>query len=846
MAVIPTHLSHQQFVDHAAHRITGMEASLIEAHLLECDSCRIHFDLIRKKLSRGETVAIVTPVDSTPTTDLPAVLPQSARHPEDDFPPELRNHPKYRLIKLLGKGGMGAVYLAEHRMLDKWIAIKTINPTLVDDSEMLERFKRERKMAAKLEHPNIVRAYDADTAGNLHLLIMEYVEGRDLNRVIEKKGTLSVPHAINYGIKIAQGLQHAHEMGLTHRDIKPLNILLTPKGQIKILDFGLASLAQDSNRSSVLGATGQFTMMGTPDYMPPEQAVDAKNADARSDIYSLGCTLYFMLTGAPPFTPASGTALAIIVAHQQQAPRLVNEIRRDVPADFAAVIDSMLAKDPKDRPQSAKEVVQLLQSLQKSREPILHEEEFEAVSVLPPPKPTWTPLPSAAETVPALFAVAATEFDQSSPTYVPQHNAARPPWLTIGLVFWGIAIVGGFLLYKQQNKPVDSNDPGPLVVDIGKHRKPNPGFKIIQEPSPSIQASNPDQSKLKENSPVDLKIKTVPEVQNVKNTVKPEMVERLDLTQADKDGFIPLFNRADLTGWLPDKRERRPSWVVNNGNLQFEGPNPLLNDEEFRNFHLKLRFKCEADFSIQFRCKVDEPSGDIRGYRLLLQPKKGGGLQGGALIHFRENQKTGSRESSVVLNLAPIDSVNLDQIDLELQAEANRFQIKVNNQDVGPAIDLMNRQSVGLLSLAGSNPGTLSIQDARLKLLPDSPAMTANTAPNSTPDAKGDMKDAKGDIKKDSFPIGARWKCSDTQGKWKDLTFEITARQNSQYVGVLSYYTGVKVQYQGMISPKGNISMVPMKLLEGAARNPWQGNGFLDGDGRLTVHDTIKLIRLKN
>jgi serine/threonine protein kinase len=183
--------------------------------------------------------------------------------------------------------------------MERPVAIKVISKSVLDHPEALARFQGEVKAAARLQHPNTVAAYDTEQVGDLHMLVMEYVEGIDLAKVLEKKGPLPVAHACHYIRQAALGLQHAFEQGMVHRDIKPQNLMRTPRGQVKILDFGLARMARERKCGRGLTQVGAF--MGTPEFVAPEQANDAHTADTRADIYSLGCTLYCLLAGRPPF-----------------------------------------------------------------------------------------------------------------------------------------------------------------------------------------------------------------------------------------------------------------------------------------------------------------------------------------------------------------------------------------------------------------------------------------------------------------------------------------------------------------------------------------------------------------
>jgi hypothetical protein len=235
---------------------------------------------------------------------------------------------------------------------------------------MVERFRREVKAAAKLAHPNIVHAYDAEQAGDTHFLVMEHVDGTSLDRLVAEQGRLPVAQACDCIRQAALGLQHAHEKGMVHRDIKPQNLMRTPDGQVKILDFGLARFAMETAPAGALltadppaSGAGQSltqvgTVVGTPDYIAPEQIRDAHVADIRADIYSLGCTLYDLLAGQVPFP--EGTVLQKVMAHLDQAPRPLTELRADVPAELARVVARMMAKDPTQRYATPADVVAAL------------------------------------------------------------------------------------------------------------------------------------------------------------------------------------------------------------------------------------------------------------------------------------------------------------------------------------------------------------------------------------------------------------------------------------------------------------------------------------------------------
>ncbi|MGW8256353.1 MAG: serine/threonine-protein kinase, partial [Thermoguttaceae bacterium] len=206
---------------------------------------------------------------------------------------------KYKLLRLLGTGGMSSVYLAEHVLMQRRSAIKVLPKNRVEDSSYLARFHREAQAAAALDHRNIVRAYDVDNDGPVHYLVMEYVEGYDLQRLVKEKGPFDYITAADFIRQAAEGLYYAHLAGLIHRDVKPANLLVDQRNVVKVLDLGLARFNVEEQAS--LTVAYDENVLGTADYLAPEQAVDSHGVDARADIYSLGCTLYFLLTGHAPF-----------------------------------------------------------------------------------------------------------------------------------------------------------------------------------------------------------------------------------------------------------------------------------------------------------------------------------------------------------------------------------------------------------------------------------------------------------------------------------------------------------------------------------------------------------------
>lgn len=397
------HPDDQQLANFGLGKLNDTDSHWIEEHLDDCDACNqtlanLHDDTfagVVRSLGDSPVAQSAIGVDvSTPAGDVkgsdsskPAptdgavdrndsehaatMLVQSGTTVEStELPAELRNHARYEVVQQVGQGGMGAVYRAQHRLMNRPVALKLINSQLIRHPQAVERFRREVQAAAQLAHPNIVAAYDAEQAGDVHFLAMELVEGTDLSDVVQRRGPLPVTEACEYIRQAAFGLQHAHEKGMVHRDIKPHNLMLSPDGQVRILDFGLAGFAteeayleseeasESDGDTAPVHLTTMGSVMGTPDYIAPEQARDAHSADIRADIYSLGCTLFFLLTGKPPFE--AGSVVEKLKAHAvAELPKLACSCD-DAPAELQDFLNQMLAKDPADRFQSPTEVAEAL------------------------------------------------------------------------------------------------------------------------------------------------------------------------------------------------------------------------------------------------------------------------------------------------------------------------------------------------------------------------------------------------------------------------------------------------------------------------------------------------------
>jgi serine/threonine-protein kinase len=314
-------------------------------------------------LAEEDVAAPVLPAAPTVAPSPPTVksdhAPAKAAPSELDAPAEsgkVRILGDYRILKKIGGGGMGTVYQAVQISLDRPVALKVLSPELAAKPEFVQRFQREARLMARLDHPNILRSVGIGQVGQWRFLAMEFADGGSLEEVLRRHGKLSVADALHVVLACAQGLQHAHENKLVHRDVKPDNVLLTKKGQIKLADLGLAKADDDNLALTKTGAGA-----GTPYYMSPEQGRDAKRVDARSDIYSLGCMLYRMLSGEVPFK--GDTMIQVVEAKELGKFTPLRQLNAEVPSRLDLILDKMLAADPRHRFQSCTELIAELTEL---------------------------------------------------------------------------------------------------------------------------------------------------------------------------------------------------------------------------------------------------------------------------------------------------------------------------------------------------------------------------------------------------------------------------------------------------------------------------------------------------
>lgn len=429
-------------------KLSPEEVEALASHVDQCDSCC-------QKLASVSRDTLVERVQAARRSDDSMETRLAGSHSTEDgnfsvassaaVPRELQDHPKFRILEVLGQGGMGVVYKAEHQIMKRIVALKVINKRFLNNPTAVARFQREVISAASLHHPNIVTAHDADSEGDLHYLVMELVDGVSLDRYVYRKGPVPAPLACHFIRQAATGLQHAHENNMVHRDIKPHNLMVNRKGQLKILDFGLARLVDEQRQThhslnldqaeQILGSgsiTQTGTVVGTPDFLSPEQAKASQEIDIRSDLYSLGCTFYFLLTGSPPFP--TGTMLEKLLHHCESDP----EKPANAPGEVWEIVCKLMAKRPTERFQAPAEVVSALAPYAR-----LVPGSAPAPSVPKNVKPARAPKPKAPETLPGFVEAAemvSTEVVDDSKSENPKRATSqkqttkRNQWMLVGVI----------------------------------------------------------------------------------------------------------------------------------------------------------------------------------------------------------------------------------------------------------------------------------------------------------------------------------------------------------------------------------------------------------------------------
>tara|TARA_R110002072_G_scaffold303123_1_gene494741 strand:+ start:184589 stop:186799 length:2211 start_codon:yes stop_codon:yes gene_type:complete len=407
----------------------------------------------------------------------------------------------YVIVEKLGKGGMGQVYKARHDRMGRTVCLKVLRSSGRRSPEIVERFRREIKTHSALSHPNFVVAHDADEAEGIQFLVMEFVHGRDLSRRVKEDGPLPVKDALKIMRQTASALEYAHDQGVTHRDIKPHNLLVAEfgddAGQLKVLDMGLARFEPllDSQTDSTTRAsmTASGVIMGTVDYMSPEQALNSRHADARSDIYSLGCTMYFLLTGTTMF--AGETLMEKIIAHREQPVPKLREKAPEVPAGLDAVFQKMVARNPDDRYQTMKQLGEDLDACIAGRRPSAQAAPWSDLVDRVKAKPALASIPAAAILMAGFAVHAAVTAAPAEP--VTDRNVSETESSREDATFNFIGAVGGIPEALTGNKESSETTRSDKPQTEYRSQKPTPGRSVLPRKVLVVLADkNYDQSEL--------------------------------------------------------------------------------------------------------------------------------------------------------------------------------------------------------------------------------------------------------------------------------------------------------------------------------------------------------------
>ncbi len=668
-----------------------------------------------------------------PTTVLPQSAPKLA-----NTPPELAANEQYEVLRELGRGGMGVVYLARNRMMQRLEVLKVVNQDLLTRVGGKERFLREIQSAAKLNHPNVVTAYNAMQVGDLLFFAMEYVEGEDLAQVIKVRGPLPVVHACYYVQQAALGLQHAWDKQMVHRDIKPQNLILARLGRrhvVKILDFGLAKVVREKGEAP--GLTGAGKMLGTPDYIAPEQAMDAARADIRADIYSLGCTFYYLLTGSPPFK--GNSLFAILQAHALKEAQPVKNLRSETPPAVAAVVAKMMAKEPARRYQKPAEVAQALMPIVKGAGKALMSGPI--LKALPAGqkaekkqagRDTLVPEVSRRDTMPEqLGAIIQPSRRQFKSAFASGIGKRR--WLLIsGVVIAGLCLAGG--LWAPGVLRVRTTD-GVLVVYVNE---PHSDVFVDNEVPTVKWDSDGKKGEIRLNPGTHQVVVKKDGFTPHRQTVMLEEGGHLGITARldknliaarlsgegdNKKKYLPLFNGKDKTGWKLHPNQPG-DWHVENGVLIGSGPSTshlYSTWADYRDFELRVEARIidGGNSGVLFRAPFPGPGGRGNapaGYETSLTTRDTGPRRTGCLLV--RHRAIGD---FLIHANRPPEGVLGKWVTLIVIAKGNNFTVNVNGNATAGYTDTKSLFEAGHIVLLRYGNAACEFKSVEIRELPTTP-----------------------------------------------------------------------------------------------------------------------------
>jgi serine/threonine protein kinase len=631
----PLHPISQTLNAYGLGKLDDGSAEAVNKHLEQCPDCRkrvaeLAADSFLERIrdaqmglgvsAFGQSQAGGTQNDKDTNAPVPP--------PADTLPPGLADHPDYEIKAELGRGGMGVVYLAHNKLMGRDEVLKVIGRQIMERPGVLERFLREIRAVARLRHANIVTAYSAVRLGESIVFAMEYVEGLDLAKMVKAKGPLPVGHACNFVYQAALGLQHAHEEGMVHRDMKPGNLMLSRKGDkavVKVLDFGLAKATREEKFESELTGAGQ--MLGTPAFMAPEQFRDAQKTDIRADLYSLGCTLYYLLTGNPPFQGASLYDL-FQAHHSTDAPPL-NLVRPEVPVELAVLVAKMMAKEPEHRFQTPAEVAKALTPFFKKgnaafKSPIAELSQAGQSHSVPPVtgavsrpaqpatgsgEPVVRTKKSAEASLPESrweSLIELQETERSMGAALDGGAGQRPPWkkwpIALAASLFGLIVLGVIIITIRDRNGRET-----------KISVPDDSSVVVEGPRKNIEV------KSSANRGEDTGATSGPTAVAGESGSPPEgNPQGPPSGHAGATGFVPLFNGKDLSGWTFPLRNGRQDWTVQDGVIRGLGTEDAstiaTTRSDYENFHLRMEVRTGNYLVKLFLVRASHSAKDVKYY----------------------------------------------------------------------------------------------------------------------------------------------------------------------------------------------------------------------------------------
>lgn len=727
-------------------------AATIQSHVETCLDCRRVVAESSGDSFLGRLRAVQSGGTPLPQKSLDHPTPSLASTGE--IPPELAALSQYEGIQPIGEGGMGVVYRARNNLMDRMEVLKVVNRSLLKRTGAAERFLREIQAAAKLQHPNVVAAYTALQLGELLVFSMEYVPGHELGKLVKSRGPLPPKNAAYYAQQVAHGLQHAHEKGMIHRDIKPANLMLSidpskKRHLIKILDFGLAKAS--SERGFDAGLTGENRMLGTPDYIAPEQILDAQSADIRADIYSLGCTIYYLLTGEPPFHASN--LYDLLRQHREVDARPLNLVRPDVPVELADVVAKMMTKDPAKRFQTPADAAKALAPFVSRAIPSparlgvgTNPTQLPQLTMggeIPQKWSAWV-AEAGAGSVPSMANVHAVPVPQPSPTGArawetlsavlttePEQDAANGSahlpiqrrkriwmWPLLAVGFAGIVLAtllagGVFKVKTKQGTIVLENMAPDAEVSVDGERvtvtwardkraiiSVKPGTRTIVATVNGIRVLGQDVS-INDGEREVLVAKFIPK-KSVENGGR----------------FVSLFNGKDLTGWKTSEATSS-AWHVENGLLIGRGSRgqAYLHSERdgYKNIHVKakVRIRPDSNGGLFVRANNVPDQNWEKGYEVDICTRRSN-LTGNLVYRATDSlynviSPTGERPQSE------------EWIDIDFIAEGHRLRILIDGRPEVDHTDIYDTYANGRIGLQVMGAGSvIEFQSIEVRELPAS------------------------------------------------------------------------------------------------------------------------------